>query len=149
MAIHGRGTWYCKGKGLGAGMRKDWGGIGCAIILREMGGWSCRLTLESGSQSQTAGLDAGLFSNIWFISWCWKLLLLPKKTKLFWLTGTLSPSFPDILLWAPCPPFGITPGHLCISSSLLLCATTANRRGHTLPIDDLPVDISFQSPISN
>ena len=59
------------GQGFG-GLRKDWGGMGEYYHFEGNGGWCCRLTLESGSQSQTVRLGAGLFSNIWYISLCRK-----------------------------------------------------------------------------
>ena len=134
--------WHGQGR-----MRKDWGGMG-ECYFEEMGGWGCRLTLGSGSQSQTAGLGVGLLSN-WYVSQCQKTPTSSQKTKLFPLPGTLSPSFHNILISAPHSPFGITPGPLWISlsSSLHLCTAIASRRGLAFPIDDLPNIISLQSPI--
>ena len=77
VAVHGRGICYGMGK---VGMRKDWGRMG-ECYFEENGGWSYRLTLGSGSQSQTAGLGVGLLSN-WYVSHCSKTPTSSQKNKI-------------------------------------------------------------------
>ena len=38
VAIHGKGIWCCTGKGLEAGMKKDWGGMGECYNFEGNGG---------------------------------------------------------------------------------------------------------------
>ena len=88
VVICDRGIHCYMGRDSEVGMKKDWGGVGGIISLREMGVgvvgqlwkdkqqgwvWGCHLTWAS--------ICAG------------KLQLLPKKPKLLPLPRTLSPSF--------------------------------------------------------
>ena len=133
--------WHGQG---GDEKRLGWDGA----ILRKMGGWGCRLTLGSGSQSQTVGLGVGLLSN-WYVSWCWKTPTSSQKNKIIPSTWNPLPIISQHSNISPCSPFGITPGPLwfSLSSSLHLCAAIASRRGLALSIDDLPDIISLQLPI--
>ena len=123
---------------------KDWGRTG-EWYFRKNGGGDYRLTLGSGSQSQTVGLGMGLLPNI-HLRRCWESSApTHKNTNIF-------PSWnpPLSLLNLASTPLslpGISPGPLSISSSLLLKAFIAKSRCLALPIEDLPVTISFQSSI--
>ena len=81
VAVCGRGTGYDMDR---VGMRKDWGGTG-EWYFQENGGGGYRLTWGSRSQSQTAGLGMGLFSNL-CMSWCWKLSTSTHKNAIIFPT---------------------------------------------------------------
>ena len=134
---HGQGG---DGEGLGLGRG--------AVLWRKWGAGATGWLWDLDPKAKQWGWVWGCFLiSVWIGAG--NHLLLPIKTQIFSLPGTLSPSF-LVLTSTPLPLPGITSGPLSLSSSSLLLSTfIASRRGLALPIEDLPVIISFQSPIFN
>ena len=128
VAVYDRGTDY------------DIDGEWC---FEEMGGEGYRLTLGSRSLSQTVGLGMGLLSNL-CMKWCWELstpahkntIIFPARNPLPFISDPNINPLPYLVLPLVLSPF-----------LLLLKSFIARRRDLGLPIEDLPITISFQSPI--
>ena len=114
--------------------------------LEKHGGGGYWLILGSKSQSQAVGLGMGLFPdgiNLWGCQE-WPTSS-HEHISIFPPQNPFPISVPCI---DPLPLLGFIPGLLSISSSCLLKAFIAKIRGLALLIDDLPIIISFQSPIA-
>ena len=125
-------------------IREGWGNG--EKVWRNMGSGGLLVDFGISIPKSSSGVGMGLFPdgiNLWG---CWNGLLLPMNILAFSLPRTLSQFLNLVLIPLPIP--GLIPGILSISSSCLLNAFITKIRGLALLIDDLPIIISFQSPIA-